>query len=661
VSVEGSWGAGTTATVKAYRRAPGDRGGAYYIRVGGGLFQFKVPAQRSGLKADVVVDLATTVRPGQRGYPMNAARDGLQDQAQWIFSDLVDEVERENESVGRSEDDEFLDAEEDGGGGGQELADQMAEAFADDAVRRAIAAAAGGIADFYGEQAKYAGVEEPVASLAPRGTKAAQDGDAPERAWVLPAGMTAAAEPTPVEADAEAPSNVQAAKVLRAVLTEADDAGRAASGIRTVIVTDAVDQALRRAEVGQDLDGWQTQAVEAAIERAAEQAMQAGGGGLIQAVAVSRATGALDALTPAWAKALDRAEGRKVRNPFGKFAGMRISKKTYDRQRAYRFRKGYAKWVPYLLAWDGTLRLIASEARIRRSFRPGFVLDDNVVGEAVERPGGKRFLFIHPDRFAQVVKAHKERPLAVAAFVHGVAVHELTHLDGKMGDGHDEEFIARREDLGAATAHLLPAIAVLVGKLLGVAEPEREDAKRLARVERELERARATVKETRAELARIQRAAAAAGGPFVTAGTRIAWSDLRGWLDGWREITARPTSGKRYEQLAAHLGALTEAHVEAAGLAELDELEVVLVHGHNVLPPKGKREGHHTTRLRDAIDRRRTRLLRGGDRAERLLEAAVAALGARPPYGVEPEYVAGFVARNRSALLGIVRGAFVAR
>ena len=71
-------------------------------------------------------------------------------------------------------------------------------------------------------------------------------------------------------------------------------------------------------------------------------------------------------------------------------------------------------------------------------------------------------------------------------------------------------------------------------------------------------------------------------------------------------------------------------------LAELDELEGVLVHGHNVLPPKGKREGHHTTKLRDAIDRRRTRLARGGDRAERMLEAAVAVLRARPPDVVSP-------------------------
>jgi hypothetical protein len=169
------------------------------------------------------------------------------------------------------------------------------------------------------------------------------------------------------------------------------------------------------------------------------------------------------------------------------------------------------------------------------------------------------------------------------------------------------------------------------------------------------------VKETRAELARMQRAAAAAGAPIVTAGTRIAWSDLRGWLDGWREITGRATSSKRYEQLAAHLALLTDAHVEVADLAELDELEGVLVHGHNVLPPRGQREGHHTTRLRDAIDRRRTRLLRGADRAERLLEVAVGALRARPPAGVEPDYVAGFVARNRGALLGIVRGAFPAR
>jgi len=656
VAVEGSWGVGTTAAVKAYRRAPGDRGGAYYVRLHG-LFQYKAPAQRNGLKADVVLDIYTTVRPGQRGYPLNAARDGLQDTAAWTFADLVDEVERENESVGRSEEDEFIDPDGEGeeAAAGDELAEQMASALADEDVRRAVAAAAGGIADFYAEQAKYANVQEPVASLAPRGTKEVREGDAPERAWVLPPGMGAAAADTPVEADVEAPSHVQAAKVLRTTLTDADETGRAAGRARTVIVTAEVDQALRRAEAGQDLDGWQQQAVESAIERAAEAALGPGGGGLLQAVAVSRARDALDVVTPAWGKAQDKAEGRKTRNPFGKFAGMRVAKKTYDRARAYRFRKGYAKWVPYLLAWDGVLRLVASEARIRRSFRPGFVLDDNVVAEAIERPGGKRYVFIHPDRFAQVAKAHRERPLAVAAFLHGVAVHELTHLDGKMGDGHDEEFIARREDLGAATAHLLPALAVLVAKLLGLAEPVSADAKRVARLERDLERARETVKEQRAELARRQRG----GEETTTPRTRIAWSDLRGWLDGWKAIDRRKSSSLRYQQLAAHLAGLTEAHVEAAGLAELDELEGVLVHGHNVLPPRGKRADHPTTRLRNAIDRTRTRLARAGaDQAESILELALGTLHASPPAGVDASYVAGFVARHRPALLGIVREAF---
>ena len=73
-----------------------------------GLFQFKTPAQRGNLKADVVLDLSTTVRPGAVGYPLNAARDGFLEPARWTFEDLVEEVERENESVGRSDEDEIL-------------------------------------------------------------------------------------------------------------------------------------------------------------------------------------------------------------------------------------------------------------------------------------------------------------------------------------------------------------------------------------------------------------------------------------------------------------------------------------------------------------------------------------------------------------------------
>ena len=48
----------------------------------------------------------------------------------------------------------------------------------------------------------------------------------------------------------------------------------------------------------------------------------------------------------------------------------------------------------------------------------------------------------------------------------------------------------------------------------------------------------------------------------------------------------------------------------------------------------------------------------GSSRAERLLEVAIGVLRERPPAGVEAAYIDGFVGRNRTALLGIMRGAF---
>ncbi|MEQ1505803.1 MAG: hypothetical protein ABMB14_26445 [Myxococcota bacterium] len=237
--------------------------------------------------------------------------------------------------------------------------------------------------------------------------------------------------------------------------------------------------------------------IERAVERAADTAMAPGGAGLMQ---VARVPGVL--------AALDAAVGRKRerRNPFGKHAGLRISKKTYDRQRAYRFKKNYGRWLPFLVVWDGALRLIASEARIRRRFKPGFVLDDNLVGLTAQTGTGDAVVYIHPDKLAQVVRAHRERPIAIAAFVHGVAAHELTHLDHGLGHGHDERYIAAREDLGAATGHLLPAIALLVQKVLGLPEVDGGDAKRAARLELDLERIRATVKEQRGRIAALVRA-----------------------------------------------------------------------------------------------------------------------------------------------------------
>jgi hypothetical protein len=489
VAVTGSWGKGTTATVKAYRRPPGDRQGAYYVRLGG-LFQFKVASQRGNLKADVVVDLVTTIRPGTTGYPLNAARDALQDHARWAFRDLVDEVERENESVGRSQEDEVFDPDSDDDAerrGAVELGDLAADAFADAAFQKALSEAAGGIADFYAERVKDPGVTASAESQAPAGTRV-REGDGPTRAAVLPAGLlTAAPDEAPVAR-------------LRSLLAAAD--AERGDGWQAPVLTDEVARALDAADSG-TMNGRSITLLYDAVDRAADRAIGAGGGGLLQVGALhAQAEAVLLAAFPTLSQPYERPTRR---NPFGRLAGLRISKKNYDRQRAYRFRKAFHRWMPHLTAWDATLRLVAAEARIRRRFKPGFVLDDELIGLTTSTPAGANVVYLHPDRFEQVVKAHRERPLAIAAFLHGVAVHELTHLDGRMGRGHDESFVASREDLGHATGHLLPAIAVLVQRVLGLPVRPTDDQKRIAALERQLVRARAARSAGRKAIGQVER------------------------------------------------------------------------------------------------------------------------------------------------------------
>ncbi len=692
VKLEGSWGRGTTAAVKAYRRPPGDRRGAYYLRLGG-LFQTKVSSQRGNLKADVVIDLVSEVRPGARGYPFNAARDALQDRARWAFSDLVDEVERENESVGRSMEDEVYAPDSDDERerrGAQQLADLAAEAFADEAFQRALAEAAGGIADFYAERAKEPGVQPEIASAAPAGTKARPAEDAPTRGPVLPPGLKVVA--TPVADDIATPGGPSSAvRQLRALLEASDETVVLAGGDSSKpVVSSWVERALDRAEAGGALDEHDVAAIDGAVGRAGEVALGAGGGGLVQAATVAQ-VGELVLGSLRTTEAGERRKKRK-RNPFGNVAGLRISKRNYDRRKAGRFKKSFQRWIPHLTAWDATLRLVVAEARIRRRFKPGFVLDDELLGLTTSSASGTNVVYLHPDRFAQVVKAHRQRPLAIAAFLHGVACHELTHLDGRMGEGHSEEYVAAREDLGHATGHLLPAIAVLATKVLGLKLKPSDEAKQIAKLERQLaaarskakssKRARADVSRLEAELeqARVELADAlersaearascghacptceGADGGWSTPGTRLRGTTLREWVEAWRTLEGRRASSARHAALAAHLEALPDAVVEAAEVAELDALDAIL---REARPPRGRRQEHPSTWLLDAIDRRRRVLEQTAGprgRAERVLDAAAAVLRSQPPPGVDLDYFDGFVARHRDHLHALVRGALERR
>jgi hypothetical protein len=162
-------------------------------------------------------------------------------------------------------------------------------------------------------------------------------------------------------------------------------------------------------------------------------------------------------------------------------AGLRVSKRNFDRGRASRFRAGFARWLPYLVVWDATLRMVAGAAGIRRRFSAGFVLDDGVEGlaarESADGEAPRYVIYVHPFTLRSVVTAHKSRPYAIAYWLHALACHELTHFDGRMGDGHNESFVAAREDLGFATAHLLEPIAELIRRVLSLPsdrEPRRD-------------------------------------------------------------------------------------------------------------------------------------------------------------------------------------------
>lgn len=648
VEVEADWGAGTTARVRAYRRPPGDMSGAWYVRLGG-LIQFKRPSARGSLKADVVIDLTTSVRPGAAGYPLTAARDQLQGAAGTAFRELARVVERENESTGRSDEDEVFEPD---GHTLPMLDGELAALLADPQLRHLFGQASGGLLDLHAHRAQIA--EQPVDSAAPAGTPAERSESIFEQPVAFPGPLLIDPRKPDQEQIRRVALFLQQADVRIAERQEGQDFSQEARYERGVFAPD-VELALHHLA-----QGWGDEKTLARIELALEEAVQQG---------VSSPAGA--PLTQAGP--VVKAGPVSAGNPFGAYAGLRISKTSYDKARARKFKANVRKWVPFLLVWEGTLRLIAAELRVRRPFKPGFVLDDTVVGLASKSENGPLIISIHPDRLAEVVDAHRQRPIAIASFLHHVAVHEFAHADGRLGKGHNEEYVVAREDLGHATGHLLPVIAGLVSKVLQLPTPPDSDAARAERLATELARAQERVTRLRAELAELKRALAKAApkapkAPDAqqTPRTRLTWSTLEGWLAAWDTIAHRPISAKRYADLSAHLSALPDHLVEQAQGSSyaLDRLEAILAQNR---PPQGRRAGHPSTRLLDAIDRTRSRARRGkspptvSTLGHPLLDATEQALRRRPPPGLELADVEGFFARNRPALLAAVRQAVGAR
>lgn len=476
VVLELDWGPATTASVKLYRRQ--DRSGRYYVRLNG-LYQFDKAPSRS-LPGDVVIDLDTDVRPDdprRLPYPLTAARDGLTEAAAAAAEQLMAYLEVENVSAGKERDYDDLQAMEptvEEATAAEEVVAATQAAFEDPDILGALRSGVRGVEDYYREQANE------QARIGP--------GD-PDELSKRPSGLApkAVGQASPEQPQSQGVAAL-VAQVLD-VLSAADHQRQRLGSSKGSVLSEKVQTALQSAAVTGELAPRDIGPVRAALDVAGGAALGLHGGGLLQLAGVELAYQALKVLAPAATRA-----SMPHRNPFGTAGAVLISRKRYSRPKARRFLANYKKWLPYLIVWDATCRMVASELNIPKLFVAGFVLDDDVVALA-RAANGRIAVYINPDQFEVVRKASIGHPLTLAMFLLHTAVHELTHVDGRMGQGHDEEFIAAREDNGQKVAPLMVAVAALAQRILRL--PESSDQKamrklreRLARVREELQAAR---------------------------------------------------------------------------------------------------------------------------------------------------------------------------
>ena len=178
--------------------------------------------------------------------------------------------------------------------------------------------------------------------------------------------------------------------------------------------------------------------------------------------------------------------------------------------------------MPYAILWDQVLRLVAYSAGMDIQFKPGFVLDDKVVGltaaSGFSRNGFRQiYIYIHPYKIKMLTKGMRGRqadPRVMAFFLHAVACHELTHADGRMGMGHSEQFVVAREDLGIATASTLRAIELMAIKILGMKPRKgtseskllKEVRSQLAKTKKQVKADQKTIKENERSLEEVRKA-----------------------------------------------------------------------------------------------------------------------------------------------------------
>jgi len=445
-----------------------------------------------GIKTAVVVDLETSTGPKEDNYPFNAARDAFSTTLGEVISSITsytrqirsdhDEASRKFKGKSKAEVfDTFLPEEEEDGEG---PAATLEAIFGDKDFRDAMKALSGKVGEFYKE------LEKSGSAAADRGAvghgTAGDIGEGREHytSWRDMGEVMAGADPS-------TPEGVKAiGEVAEKAVTELSDGGVIAHRVQSILdmmkegyvptkeealaVAGVLGKALQRQRDRSDR-GSPTKAgaveIRVGIETL-EKLREAAG--MTEEEFWSAGTDGTPAETPAPGEKPKRKKRERI-NPFGALGALKINLKEYDKEKAKAFRRNAKRWVPYLTLWAVTTRLIAEESHVTIPFTPGFILENMaraMASRETTSTGRDHYLIlINPDGYSDYVEAHKERPFAIAGYLHTLACHELSHLPtlgtfDNPDQAHGQEFIREREALGVDTAHLLPLLELAVVKIL---------------------------------------------------------------------------------------------------------------------------------------------------------------------------------------------------
>ena len=481
--------------------------------------------------------------PGSYGYPLNSSRESLKGRVNSTFEMFTHEIEKD-ETPTISEQDEIFDPGDPDAMAGmtskqrQQLKEMDAgieEALESDAMLEVVRGAAeASVALQKAMEAQQKGIskrkgESTAPGVAGRGVKETT----PDRKSLE--SLQESADLMQAIEEGASPAEI-AAMLLGDIEATDTQVKHSRGGTLTVqVATPEARAALQDIAEGKEIEPEHIEALTDVLGSTAVQATEQGGGGLQQVATVQVAiTSLLDSIERApeeqiglsvgsgVSAAIATAKREKKLNPFGNLAGLYISKKgllnnkgKYDSQRARNFKKNYAKWLPYLMFWDATLRLIAKRVGLTgpdAKFKPGFLLNDELLGLYTLLPSQTRVIYINPFALRDAVRIFKNNPIALAQFSMNIGIHEMAHMitGTKHADdeatSHGKEWATEREDMGNLMGPFLPGIALLGEQYLGLKRPLSMDAKRAqAEAKAELKKLKAQHK---ADLGKLQRKAA---------------------------------------------------------------------------------------------------------------------------------------------------------